>query len=235
MLTCNQCSFHKVQRQRQWVQWVRLTGHRSPQCSRAGLKAGLEAAHLPWGKCQGERLRVGTAVGLLELARGPWSICALGHTPAPVPGAPLGPHGVLCPQVLAAHRCGLRPALGYELNPWLVGLARLHAWRAGCAGSVRFCCQDLWKVNLRDCHNVSVFLAPSVLPLLEDKLQAELPEGARVVSGRFPLPTWQPVAVLGEGLDRVWAYDVHSGSPAGQVPPGPSSASVPGAPTSLAG
>ncbi|XP_072691235.1 adenine nucleotide translocase lysine N-methyltransferase isoform X2 [Canis lupus baileyi] len=137
--------------------------------------------------------------------------------------------------VLAAHRCGLRPALGYELNPWLVGLARLHAWRAGCAGSVRFCCQDLWKVNLRDCHNVSVFLAPSVLPLLEDKLQAELPEGARVVSGRFPLPTWQPVAVLGEGLDRVWAYDVHSGSPAGQVPPGPSSASVPGAPTSLAG
>uniref|UniRef100_A0A8I3Q064 Adenine nucleotide translocase lysine methyltransferase n=1 Tax=Canis lupus familiaris TaxID=9615 RepID=A0A8I3Q064_CANLF len=64
--------------------------------------------------------------------------------------------------VLAAHRCGLRPALGYELNPWLVGLARLHAWRAGCAGSVRFCCQDLWKVNLRDCHNVSVFLAPSV-------------------------------------------------------------------------
>ncbi|XP_025840510.1 adenine nucleotide translocase lysine N-methyltransferase isoform X2 [Vulpes vulpes] len=138
-------------------------------------------------------------------------------------------------QVLAAHRCGLRPALGYELNPWLVGLARLHAWRAGCAGSVRFCCQDLWKVNLRDCHNVSVFLAPSVLPLLEDKLQAELPEGARVVSGRFPLPTWQPVAVLGEGLDRVWAYDVHSGSPAGQVPPGPSSASVPGAPTSPAG
>uniref|UniRef100_A0A8C0RJ43 Adenine nucleotide translocase lysine methyltransferase n=1 Tax=Canis lupus familiaris TaxID=9615 RepID=A0A8C0RJ43_CANLF len=65
--------------------------------------------------------------------------------------------------VLAAHRCGLRPALGYELNPWLVGLARLHAWRAGCAGSVRFCCQDLWKVNLRDCHNVSVFLAPSVV------------------------------------------------------------------------
>lgn len=51
------------------------------------------------------------------------------------------------------------------------------------------------------------------LPLLEDKLQVELPAGARVVSGRFPLPTWQPVAVVGEGTDRVWAYDVHgSGS-----------------------
>ncbi|XP_012587307.1 PREDICTED: protein FAM173A isoform X1 [Condylura cristata] len=65
--------------------------------------------------------------------------------------------------VLAAHRCGLRPAVGYELNPWLLGLARLHAWRAGCAGRVSFRREDLWKVSLRDCHNVSVFLAPSVV------------------------------------------------------------------------
>ncbi|XP_029804945.1 protein N-lysine methyltransferase FAM173A [Suricata suricatta] len=137
--------------------------------------------------------------------------------------------------VLAAHRCGLRPAVGYELNPWLVGLARLHAWRAGCAGSVHYRREDLWQVSLRDCNNVSVFLAPSVLPLLEDKLRAELPAGARVVSGRFPLPTWQPVAVMGEGPDRVWAYDVHSGGPAGQASPGPSSASVPGAPNSQIG
>uniref|UniRef100_A0A2R8ZKR9 Adenine nucleotide translocase lysine methyltransferase n=1 Tax=Pan paniscus TaxID=9597 RepID=A0A2R8ZKR9_PANPA len=137
--------------------------------------------------------------------------------------------------VLAAHRCGLRPAVGYELNPWLVALARLHAWRAGCAGSVCYRRKDLWKVSLRDCHNVSVFLAPSVLPLLEDKLRTELPAGARVVSGRFPLPTWQPVAVVGEGLDRVWAYDVPEGGQAGeafssripiQAAPGPSSAPI---------
>lgn len=120
--------------------------------------------------------------------------------------------------VLAAHQCGLRPAVGYELNPWLVGLARLHAWRAGCSGSVCYHRKDLWKVSLRDCHNVSVFLAPSVLLLLEDKLQKELPAGARVVSGRFPLPTWQPVAVVGEGADRVWAYDVHGAGPACGVP-----------------
>ncbi|XP_042095823.1 adenine nucleotide translocase lysine N-methyltransferase isoform X3 [Ovis aries] len=120
--------------------------------------------------------------------------------------------------VLAAHRCGLCPAVGYELNPWLVGLARLRAWRAGCAGSVRYHREDLWK-----------------LPLLEDKLQAELPAGARVVSGRFPLPTWQPVAVVGEGLDRVWAYDIHRGGPAGQAVPGPGSASILGTPSSQSG
>ncbi|XP_004091344.2 protein N-lysine methyltransferase FAM173A isoform X3 [Nomascus leucogenys] len=128
--------------------------------------------------------------------------------------------------VLAAHRCGLRPAVGYELNPWLVALARLHAWRAGCAGSVCYRRKDLWKLSL-----------------LEDKLRAELPAGARVVSGRFPLPTWQPVAVLGEGLDRVWAYDVPEGGQAGeavssripiQAAPRPSSASVPEGPVSQA-
>ncbi|KAM9584194.1 adenine nucleotide translocase lysine N-methyltransferase isoform 2-T2 [Trichechus inunguis] len=47
--------------------------------------------------------------------------------------------------VLAAHRCGLHPAVGYELNPWLVGLARLHAWRAGYASNVRYLREDLWK------------------------------------------------------------------------------------------
>ncbi|XP_055097112.1 adenine nucleotide translocase lysine N-methyltransferase isoform X2 [Symphalangus syndactylus] len=128
--------------------------------------------------------------------------------------------------VLAAHRCGLRPAVGYELNPWLVALARLHAWRAGCAGSVCYRRKDLWKLSL-----------------LEDKLRAELPAGARVVSGRFPLPTWQPVAVVGEGLDRVWAYDVPEGGQAGeavssripiQAAPRPSSASVPEGPVSQA-
>uniref|UniRef100_A0A8C0DV58 Adenine nucleotide translocase lysine methyltransferase n=1 Tax=Balaenoptera musculus TaxID=9771 RepID=A0A8C0DV58_BALMU len=49
--------------------------------------------------------------------------------------------------VLAAHKCGLRPAVGYELNPWLVGLAWLHAWRAGCVGNVSYRRENLWKVH----------------------------------------------------------------------------------------
>ncbi|XP_011822409.1 PREDICTED: protein FAM173A [Mandrillus leucophaeus] len=130
-----------------------------------------------------------------------------------------------------------------DAQPRFPGPLALHAWRAGCAGSVCYRRKDLWKVSLRDCRNVSVFLAPSVLPLLEDKLRAELPAGARVVSGRFPLPTWQPVAVAGEGLDRVWAYDVPGGGQAGeavssripiQAAPRPSSACILGAPVSQA-
>ncbi|XP_027593757.1 adenine nucleotide translocase lysine N-methyltransferase [Pipra filicauda] len=110
--------------------------------------------------------------------------------------------------VVEAYKQGLRPALGYELNPWLLCLANYRAWRAGYHGKVSFLKEDLWKVDLSDCNNVIVFLAPSVKPPLATKLLAELPDGARVVSGRFPFPSWTPSSTLGQGLEQVWAYDM---------------------------
>uniref|UniRef100_A0A8C8VGT9 Adenine nucleotide translocase lysine methyltransferase n=1 Tax=Pelusios castaneus TaxID=367368 RepID=A0A8C8VGT9_9SAUR len=121
--------------------------------------------------------------------------------------------------VLEAYKRGFSPAIGYELNPWLLRLSNYRAWRAGCYGKVFYQQQDLWKVNLCDCYNVSVFLAPSVLPQLEMKLLAELPDEARVVSGRFPLPTWMSTTIVGEGLNRTWAYDIKSVRQTGQNKP----------------
>ncbi|XP_037545501.1 adenine nucleotide translocase lysine N-methyltransferase [Nematolebias whitei] len=112
--------------------------------------------------------------------------------------------------VLEAHRHGFSPAVGYELNPWLVHLARFHAWRAGHHGKVSYRREDLWKVNLTKCKNVTVFLAPSVLSLLQEKLQAELPDDALVVAGRFPLPDWKPCKIEGQGVDRAWAYNMQA-------------------------
>ncbi|XP_056390550.1 adenine nucleotide translocase lysine N-methyltransferase isoform X1 [Hyla sarda] len=112
--------------------------------------------------------------------------------------------------VLEAARRGFHPAVGYELNPWLLRLSYFYAWRSGYHRRVTYLREDLWKVKLHDCDNISIFLAPSVLALLEDKMLAELPRDARVVTGRFPLPTWLPSDILGEGIDRAWAYDVRT-------------------------
>ncbi|XP_047427268.1 adenine nucleotide translocase lysine N-methyltransferase isoform X2 [Mugil cephalus] len=112
--------------------------------------------------------------------------------------------------VLEAHRQGFKPAVGYELNPWLVGLARFHAWRSGHGGQVSYRREDLWKVDLTRCKNITVFLAPSVLSLLQKKLEAELPDDALVVAGRFPFPDWKPVRVEGLGVDRAWAYSMQA-------------------------
>ncbi|XP_025919632.1 protein N-lysine methyltransferase FAM173A [Apteryx rowi] len=110
--------------------------------------------------------------------------------------------------VIEAYKHGLRPAVGYELNPWLLRLSNYRAWKAGYNGKVSFLKQDLWKVNLSDCYNVTVFLAPSVKPPLAAKFLAELPDEARVVAGRFPFPSWTPTSTVGKGLDQVWAYDM---------------------------
>ncbi|XP_044289536.1 adenine nucleotide translocase lysine N-methyltransferase isoform X1 [Varanus komodoensis] len=112
--------------------------------------------------------------------------------------------------VLEAYNQGLSPAVGYELNPWLLRLSSYCAWKAGLYGKVSFHREDLWKVNLSDCKNVTVFLAPSVMLPLESKLLMELPDEARVVTGRFPLPTWTPSSVAGEGVNQAWAYDIRT-------------------------
>ncbi|XP_032444209.1 adenine nucleotide translocase lysine N-methyltransferase [Xiphophorus hellerii] len=112
--------------------------------------------------------------------------------------------------VLEAYQHGFSPAVGYELNPWLVRLARFHAWRAGCYGKVSYRQEDLWKVDLSKCKNVTVFLAPSVLSLLQKKLQVELPDDALVVAGRFPFPDWSPCRIEGQGVDRAWSYSMQA-------------------------
>ncbi|XP_064845010.1 adenine nucleotide translocase lysine N-methyltransferase isoform X2 [Oncorhynchus masou masou] len=113
-------------------------------------------------------------------------------------------------QVLEAHKHGFGPTVGYELNPWLVRLANFHAWRAGHYGKVLYRQEDLWKVDLTECKNVTVFLAPSVLSLLQEKMEAELPDDALVVAGRFPFTEWTPCRIEGDGVDRAWAYTMQA-------------------------
>ncbi|KAJ0058498.1 hypothetical protein NL108_016104 [Boleophthalmus pectinirostris] len=110
--------------------------------------------------------------------------------------------------VLEAHRHGFTPAVGYELNPWLIYLSRFNAWRSGHHRKVSYRREDLWKVDLSECKNITVFLAPSVLSLLQKKLLAELPDDALVIAGRFPFPDWTPCRTEGLGVDRAWAYNI---------------------------
>ena len=42
----------------------------------------------------------------------------------------------------------------------------------------------------------------------EEKLSEEMPTSGRVVACRFPLPSWEPLATVGTGVDTVWLYRV---------------------------
>ncbi|CAH6787402.1 Atpsckmt [Phodopus roborovskii] len=109
--------------------------------------------------------------------------------------------------VIAAAKEGF-PAVGYELNPWLVWYSRYRAWREGVHGSAKFYVSDLWKVTFAQYSNVVIFGVPQMMPQLEKKLELELEDDARVIACRFPFPHWTPNHTAGEGIDTVWAYDM---------------------------
>lgn len=110
-------------------------------------------------------------------------------------------------KVIAAAKEGF-PAVGYELNPWLVWYSRYRAWREGVHGSAKFYISDLWKVTFAQYSNVVIFGVPQMMPQLEKKLELELEDDARVIACRFPFPHWTPDYTAGEGIDTVWAYDM---------------------------
>lgn len=45
---------------------------------------------------------------------------------------------------------------------------------------------------------------------MQEKLEAELPDDALVVAGRFPFPDWKPCRIEGQGVDRAWAYSMQA-------------------------
>ncbi|CAL1531368.1 unnamed protein product [Lymnaea stagnalis] len=114
---------------------------------------------------------------------------------------------------LIAARNGFQ-AYGVELNLWLVLYSRWTAWRNGLQKKVTFFHKDLWKTDLSIYQNVVIFGVESMMKPLQEKLAKEMLPDARIVACRFPLPSWKPVLVQGEGLDTVWLYIVPQSIPA---------------------
>ena len=51
----------------------------------------------------------------------------------------------------------------------------------------------------------------------EEKLSKEMSASSRVVACRFPLPSWEPLATVGSGVDTVWLYKVSNHSDASKT------------------
>lgn len=103
--------------------------------------------------------------------------------------------------VIELAKCGAS-AEGYEIQPFLVWWSKLRIWREGLGGTAVVRRRNLWNVDCRGAAAVTLYAFPSMMPKLEQKLQRELSEGARVVSLSFLFPTWQPV--YDDGRIRVY-------------------------------
>ncbi|CAL4215114.1 unnamed protein product, partial [Meganyctiphanes norvegica] len=107
--------------------------------------------------------------------------------------------------IAAAKNMGLH-GVGVELNPWLVWYSRMRALRSGVRPLTSFVTKDLWTIKFQQYNNICIFGVEEMMADLECKLAKELKSDGRVIACRFPLPSWEPISVYGEGIDRVWLY-----------------------------
>jgi hypothetical protein len=92
--------------------------------------------------------------------------------------------------VVTAARRGAQ-ALGIELNPDLVRLARQRAEREGVAARARFEQRDLFVQDLSKASVITMFLLNDINLKLRPRL-LELQPGTRIVSNTFTMGDWSP-------------------------------------------
>jgi len=97
--------------------------------------------------------------------------------------------------VIAARDYGAY-AVGVELNPLLVRLARREARLAGVGGAVSIVQGDLFLFDISRFDVVYCYPSPAVTRRLELKVMSECKPGCRVVLHDHPLPVARPLRVV---------------------------------------
>lgn len=92
--------------------------------------------------------------------------------------------------IAAARDYGAR-GVGIELDGKLVAESAENARRAGVSDRVSFRQADVLTVPLADASIVTLYLLPSLVRKLQDRLYGELKPGARIVAHDYPFPDWQ--------------------------------------------
>jgi SAM-dependent methyltransferase len=92
--------------------------------------------------------------------------------------------------VIAAAKRGAK-AVGFEYNPDLVELSRKLAQQTGVADKATFVQGDMYEAEFSNATVLALFLLPSNLEKLKDKILALKP-GSRVVLNTFTIFGWEP-------------------------------------------
>ncbi|HLN88130.1 MAG TPA: class I SAM-dependent methyltransferase [Candidatus Limnocylindrales bacterium] len=93
--------------------------------------------------------------------------------------------------ITAAKKYGVK-AIGYEIDPGLVKLARENVRKHGVERLVDIRQQDLLSVNLSPASVVTMYLSYDGNLALRPQLMRQLKAGARVISYTFDMGEWQP-------------------------------------------
>lgn len=119
----------------------------------------------------------------------------------------------------AVTRFKARGGFGVDIEAPLVADANERARKEGVADRVQFYVRDLFETRVGEASVVTLYLLPTSVPKLEQKLLAELAPGSRVVSHDYPFPDWpheryvkldvpEKVAITGTPRTTLYLYTV---------------------------
>lgn len=97
---------------------------------------------------------------------------------------------------------------GFEINPFLVLVARVKIRRKKLGRQVFAHWKNFWQTDFSGFDAVYVFGLPPIMGRLGEKLRTELPDGVLVVSAAFPFPDWIPQS--SESRLFVYTQPIHS-------------------------
>jgi len=93
--------------------------------------------------------------------------------------------------IAAARQYGIR-AVGVEIDPKLITEAEKNARQANVSGLVRFCNEDMFRLDVSEATIVTLYLSEKLNVLLRPKLLGQLRPGSRIVSHDFRMGDWKP-------------------------------------------
>jgi len=93
--------------------------------------------------------------------------------------------------IAAARDYGAR-GVGLDIDAALVRESRENARRAGVGDRTEFRQEDLLTANIREASVVTLYLLPTLVRRLQEKLFADLKPGTRIVAHEYGFPDWKP-------------------------------------------
>lgn len=99
-------------------------------------------------------------------------------------------------------------AVGFEINPWLVLMSRVNAYRAGVSRTA-FTMDDMWGANLADFDVIVIYGVTQIMDRLRAKIEAEAVAGTIVCCNHFGVRAWKPCMVIENDF---WIYRVERDS-----------------------
>ena len=108
--------------------------------------------------------------------------------------------------LFAALERGAGRAVGVDLDPERIRVAREIARSKGLESKVTFIEADLMDVSLADATVLLCYLSSTASDALKPKFDEELKPGTKVVSEMFGIPGWKPARTIEREYQQFYLY-----------------------------